>query len=237
MTGKRKDIVSVLQKQNPNRLRLLVGGLSLLVIPFTIMTSVHAQNLLVNGNFEANPAGLGYTTLTGWTVDVGTVDIANTSIIPSVNAIEGTRWLETVGTPGNATLSQEFVTTPGVVYVFSGVKAHHPGIFTSTARVNVVINGTFLSQLTHGGTPGAWDTFNLGFTATSGTTRLSLSDVTNLYAFGGMFLDNLAVTPAAVAPVPEPSEWLATGMGGASVTGLMVRARRRKSGKISAAAA
>jgi hypothetical protein len=30
-------------------------------------------------------------------------------------------------------------------------------------------------------------------------------------------------------PIPEPSEWLAMGMAAASVGGLMVRARRRKS--------
>ena len=36
-----------------------------------------------------------------------------------------------------------------------------------------------------------------------------------------------STTPAN--PIPEPSEWLAMGMAGASVMGLMIRARRRKS--------
>ncbi len=46
---------------------------------------------------------------------------------------------------------------------------------------------------------------------------------------------NLGFAPA-VAAVPEPSEWLAMCMAGTSVMGLMVRARRRKSTKSSAAA-
>jgi hypothetical protein len=38
----------------------------------------------------------------------------------------------------------------------------------------------------------------------------------------------ITFTPSAVNPVPEPSEWLAMGMAGTSVMGLMIRARRRK---------
>jgi hypothetical protein len=41
-------------------------------------------------------------------------------------------------------------------------------------------------------------------------------------------VENLAITaPPAPNAVPEPSEWLAMGMAGASVCGLMLRARRR----------
>ncbi|MES2463544.1 MAG: PEP-CTERM sorting domain-containing protein [Armatimonadota bacterium] len=45
------------------------------------------------------------------------------------------------------------------------------------------------------------------------------------------------VNTAAVNPVPEPSEWLAMGMAGTSVMGLMVRARRRKAVKSATVAA
>ncbi len=50
--------------------------------------------------------------------------------------------------------------------------------------------------------------------------------------FDWVGVDNITFTStASVNPVPEPSEWLAMGMAGASVGGLMVRARRRRSGR------
>ncbi len=45
----------------------------------------------------------------------------------------------------------------------------------------------------------------------------------------GSTIGRVNVAAAPTAPVPEPSEWLAMGMAGASVMGLMLRARRRRS--------
>ncbi|MES2462244.1 MAG: PEP-CTERM sorting domain-containing protein [Armatimonadota bacterium] len=48
---------------------------------------------------------------------------------------------------------------------------------------------------------------------------------------------SVTYTPAAITgAVPEPAEWLAMGMAGTSVCGLMVRARRRKAVKSNTAA-
>ena len=49
-----------------------------------------------------------------------------------------------------------------------------------------------------------------------------------------VYADNFTFRPAAATAVPEPSEWLAMGMAGTSVMGLMVRARRRRTSKTAA---
>jgi hypothetical protein len=77
------------------------------------------------------------------------------------------------------------------------------------------------------------------FTFTGGTGRFAGA------SGGGSWFGqaNLATTAVSVTfqgnvtPVPEPSEWLAMGMAGTSVMGLMIRARRRRTGKSSTPAA
>jgi hypothetical protein len=77
------------------------------------------------------------------------------------------------------------------------------------------------------------DTVFTGFSAVSlfSGQRLDRFAAENTETLGGTPLprSNTSFTsvPNRVAPIPEPSEWLAMGMAGASVGGLMLRARRR----------
>jgi hypothetical protein len=58
---------------------------------------------------------------------------------------------------------------------------------------------------------------------------------TSLSGFDGFGFDQMTIgSLQQVTPVPEPSEWAAMGMAGASVCGLMLRARRRRSPKAGA---
>lgn len=161
-------------------------------------------NLLQNGSFEAGPVGLALTSIPGWTITRGNVDVLSGS--PSdpsgvwQQAADGGKSLDLNGTPGVGTIRQSFATEAGRQYVLTGWVAHHYG--TSEAGANVYVNGIPLTALYHN-TPNAqgnlrWASFSREFTATSSTTTLTLED-RNLagYEFGGTLLDGLAVTPAA----------------------------------------
>jgi uncharacterized membrane protein len=84
------------------------------------------------------------------------------------------------------------------------------------------------------------DTVFTGFSALSefGGTRFDYFSAQNTQTITGLGVFAQAnisrvIVPAAV-PVPEPSEWVAMGMAGTSVGGLMVRARRKSRRRASA---
>jgi hypothetical protein len=82
--------------------------------------------------------------------------------------------------------------------------------------------GILLGTTTSAPASGTFSFF--GVTSTEAIGRISLS------APGYETTDNMLFgqAGATVNPVPEPSEWLAMGMAGASVGGLMLRARARR---------
>lgn len=88
-----------------------------------------------------------------------------------------------------------------------------------------VINSAFLTYdlKTSIGPISATGVINPGLVLTTTAGNFSLSSVSGNATF--------QATLGAPAAVPEPSEWLAMGMAGTSVMGLMVRARRRKTSK------
>lgn len=186
-----------------------------------LMASQAQANLLVNGSFEADAVGLGLTTITGWSVLAGNVDVDDATVI-SFAAEDGNKFLETVGTPGAATITQSFPTTPGQQYEFTGWLAHHPGIGTATALCTVSIDSNVIGLLVHGGQWNDWRPFDLTFNATSATTQLKIQDITNRYAFGGMLIDNLKV-----APIPEPSTVVLAAVGLASLAAWRRQHRRQ----------
>lgn len=153
-------------------------------------------NLLQNGSFDNGPEGLALTSLPGWAVTRGTVDV-----IPRTaqQAADGNQSLDLIGSPGVGTISQTFSTVSGRRYVFSGWVAHHPGVFQAGATVSV--NNQTLEPLYHSGLTTAgnmgWAKFTREFVATASTTTLSLAD-RNLdgYEFGGLHLDGLSVVAA-----------------------------------------
>lgn len=153
-------------------------------------------NLLQNGSFENGPEGLALTSLPGWAVTRGTVDVLNNTY---QQAADGNQSLDLIGSPGVGTISQTFSTETGRRYVFSGWVAHHPGIFQAGAIVSV--NNQTLEPLYHSGSTTAsnmgWVKFSREFVASASTTTLSLAD-RNLdgYEFGGLHLDGLTVTAA-----------------------------------------
>ena len=86
------------------------------------------------------------------------------------------------------------------------------------------------------------NTTNGGRELVLATTGPSLIRSFTFNFLGGSFddvrqfrVDAVPLRTVNVGAVPEPSEWLAMGMAGTSVMGLMIRARRRKSSKSVAA--
>ncbi len=159
-------------------------------------------NLLVNGSFDNGPAGLGLTSLPGWSVTRGTVDVGSN---PDPRAADGQQSLDLIGTPGAGTIRQSFATESGRRYVFAGWVAHHPGVFEAGA--NLSVNNQPLEALYHSGqVTGAnpqWARFTREFTANATTTTLVIED-RNLagYDYGGTFLDGLSVTASAATTGP-----------------------------------
>jgi len=86
---------------------------------------------------------------------------------------------------------------------------------------------TFNGGLLYEGAPG---NRVLGITANGQLIRSLVFHVGPNSSFDNLLQFRVDAQPLSTAnPIPEPSEWLAMGMAAASVGGLMVRARRRKS--------
>ncbi|MDX2033601.1 MAG: cohesin domain-containing protein [Blastocatellia bacterium] len=183
-------------------------GALLLALSFAAMTAMTRHfagraaeptqtNLLQNGGFEAGPDGLALTSLPGWSVTRGTVDV----IAGAPNnqpAAEGAKHLDLIGSPGVGRIQQTFPTTPGTRYVFSGWIAHHPAV--PEAGANAYLNGSAALPLHHN-TPNSpsdlkWTPFSREFVASSSQTTLVLED-RNLagYENGGTYFDGLRVLP------------------------------------------
>lgn len=163
-------------------------------------------DLLQNGNFEDSPVGLGVTTLQGWRVVKGNVDV-----IPDSSATfwawhqpaGGTKSLELTGNPGAAAIEQSFSTQIGRKYVLTGWVSHHYAI--REAGVDVSINGVAIEPLRHS-TPNSqadmkWEKFTREFEATSATTTLRLED-SNLanWPWGGAVIDALSIVASPLPP-------------------------------------
>lgn len=179
-------------------------------------------NILVNGDFETNtqnwhwngvnPAYLklnaGSTVLTGWTVELNSVDLIQ-GWTGSINGIG----VDLAGSPGPGAISQSFAAVAGYTYTlnwdygFNGGSDLIAQVGTTTGNFTAISNSVqhgvlqFVAQST--------DTYVVRFATPSTNT-------TN----GGPTLDNVVLT---AVPEPESAAMLLAGLG---VIGFLARRRR-----------
>jgi hypothetical protein len=206
-------------------------GALLAIVPAALWGgTASAAELIVNGGFEAPQIDASYattTSLVGWTVDAGNVDIVQR---PTYAAQTGTQALDLIGSGvSTGAISQAFATTIGQTYRL--VFAYTKNTDTDAAlSANVLVMGglsLLSSAISHqGGTLDApnWTIFSKTFVADSASTTLSFVDTSGRYN-QGIFFDNVSVSSA----VPEPATW-ALMILGIGVTGGVLR--RRKTGAV-----
>jgi hypothetical protein len=173
--------------------------------------SAHAQNLLVNGSFEAGAFSdsgngtqqllAGSTDMSGWTVmtdDVAWITNANPF---GVTASEGVMCLDLTGytdaAPGGE-VNQVVPTTVGQLYQLSFDLGVIPDQPTFAGPITVAASaGSSWMSFTHNpeGVGMQWGTYGLEFVATSETTSITIGAVSGQYFVG---LDNVVLVAVGV---------------------------------------
>lgn len=200
------------------------------VVALTLLSSAAlavAPNLIVNGGFESSTftgafdtysAGSG--SLTGWTINEGSVDLVHTYWTPA----SGSYSLDLSGND-DGVISQSFATNVGQHYRVSFSMAGNPDDPTDTVKTIQV--GLSQQPLYTFDTAGhtrsnmGWTSKSFDFIATTNVSRLHFAG-TQESAYGAA-LDNISVT---AVPEPETYALLLAGLGVISALG---RRRARSS--------
>jgi hypothetical protein len=203
----------------------------------------NAQTFNFEGQTETGVFSGGYTTLTETQGGVTFTLVREGGVAFDISNVAGTTGFgsRTLSPFSNETSNTAFIgnfstSLTGVSVAFGDFGAD-VDILTLQAFSGLNASGTLLG-LASGTLPGTGSAF-----ASNTLTLSGLSGIQSIRFIGGspnfpnsVYYDNISVTQA-VNPVPEPSEWLAMGMAGTSVMGLMVRARRRRAVKSGTTAA
>ena len=226
-------------------MRKILSVLSVLAVAM-VAPNAYAINLVTNGSFEIGaPSGgcqAGATSLSGWTVTAGNIDIDSaTPGCSGITPADGTYFVDLTGSWSNdvGAIAQDITTAIGTQYNLSFYFTGNPqwqvgagcasGYANDGATKAMRVTAGAVTQTFSVDTTGAscvspqWTLENVLFTATSTTTTLlfqSLNGATAASVYGPL-LDGVSVN---VAPVPEPAT---LGMLVLGIAGLGF-ARRRK---------
>jgi choice-of-anchor C domain-containing protein len=198
--------------------------LAALALAATAPMASAAPNLITNGSFESNGIGFsggfstiytGSSTLTGWTINAGNVDLVNTYWTAS----QGHYSLDLSGEQ-DGTISQSFATVVGQKYQVSFDVAGNPTDSDKVKYLQVGLSNLPLYEFdTTGKTHSnmGWTTKNFVFQAVSTSSTLFFAGLQD--SPYGVALDNVSVS---AVPEPETYALLLAGMG------LVGAAARRK---------
>ncbi|MEZ4861110.1 MAG: choice-of-anchor D domain-containing protein [Caldilineaceae bacterium] len=161
------------------------------------LTTVHPEeNMVVNGSFEMGPNGLNITSIPGWNVVSGKVDIWNGYFNPDGSNSE----LDLDGTPGPGAVEQTITGLAGGQSYFFEFSYTTNGNWAEQGDVKVLdaVGGTILSQtVTSPGDPNhtGWQNFRQTFVAPAdGTVTLRFESLnTNGNAYYGLTIDDVRV--------------------------------------------
>ena len=233
------------------RANLILKALAL-IVGLGVAQNATAANLLVNGGFENPPQvspnfatfniPAGSTTITGWTIVQGNVDLTyavdygplgNTLDPASVQDVDLIG--DTNGSGGVfGGLSQSFATTAGQEYQLTFDYSHNPGTASSSgyaAQVTVADgnapgNSIFSGQVSQANGTATWVAFSQDFTAISDLTLLSIIDTQGAFN-AGIYLDDVDVEPVNPSATPLPGA-LPLFAGGLWFTAYLSRRRQRR---------
>jgi hypothetical protein len=179
------------------------------------ISSAHAQNLLTNGSFESS-SGTALTTLPGWTVSTGNVDVNTTW-----QQFSGPNALDLNGNT-QGVVRQTFNTISGRTYVLTFGYSRNPAAASATGSLTVtgastLTSDTLISNGAVTSTAMNWQTKGYSFVANSTLTSVQFSSSTAGAA--GIALDAVSVVGA-----PEPG---ALTLGLLGLLPLAIKLRRR----------
>jgi hypothetical protein len=179
------------------------------------------QNLLVNGDFEANNITDDADwdifedgdALLAWSVDfldsgapaIGELEHQKEGLNGWLANGDGDQWVELdsdwggpssnqTGEKGSVSISQEVATEPGQVYMFEFDFSARPGTAANQNAVSAYADGVLLGTVGLTSTAGSqteWETYSFSFTATDDMTLLELRDAGTPNDSLGTFVDNV----------------------------------------------
>jgi len=190
-----------------------------------------AQNLVQNGSFESPALGSGnwgiYPAIPGWTlVSGGGAEIQN-NVAGAPYA--GEQHVELDGND-NSAIEQAVPVTPGAAYVFRWAYSPRPGIASGSNGIEVLVDGNVIGLPAQDGTGNAdtvWTVYQLAVTAGGPTMTLRFRAGGTSDGVGG-YIDDVALTPLAVSPVPGPTGPAAAALGAVRLLAAWARLRRTR---------
>ncbi|TFG85837.1 MAG: DUF642 domain-containing protein [Chromatiales bacterium] len=174
------------------------------------------------GNYTTYRAGQSFTTGSNtWTVQTGSIDIANIQVRREVVAADGIQTVDLAGSPGAGVIATTFPTTAGQAYSLTFQYARNNGIGNTPARAKVEVVGaaTLLqAEIRHEAASqpaSANQPFNGSFVADGAMTTLRFTSLND--GNTGITVDGISVSP--VSPAPNLSgEYVYQGSGVATVS-------------------
>jgi hypothetical protein len=207
---------------------IILGGLSIVVALFVLSSTpaYAAKNLIVNGNFEQGftTCTAGVTSLPGWTVVAGNIDIGDDAACPGTgpNGAAGETFYVDLtgsgaenGTNDVGVIAQPITTVIGQQYRLSfyfggnaewqgymGVLPNDSALKAMAVYVNGAISGVYSVQTAGVSvTDAQWKFREINFTASSTTTIITFQSLngstTNPSDFGPFLADVVCVPLAA----------------------------------------